>query len=118
MEPSRRRLIFFILMIAVGIAAGVAYGWVANPVQSTDTGPQSLGLGFKTDYVLMAAEIFSAEGDPVMAMARLSYLGEGPVLQTLDEALAFAQANQYLPDDLQWMADLRQAIAATLGEAQ
>ncbi len=118
MERRRRRLIFFILMVAVGIAAGVAYGWGVNPVQSTDTGPQSLGLGFKTDYVLMAAEIYPAEGDPVMAMARLSYLGEGPVLQTLDEALAFAQENQYPPKDLQLMADLRQAVAATLAEAQ
>jgi len=118
LEGRRRRLIFFILMIAVGIAAGLAYGWVVNPVQSTDTGLRSLGQGFKTDYVLMTAEIYPAEGDPVMAMARLSYLGESSVLQTLDGALAFAQENQYPPKDLQLMADLRQAVAATLGEAQ
>jgi hypothetical protein len=116
LERRKRRLIFFVLMIAVGIAVGVAYGWMVNPVRYTDTGPQSLGEGFKTDYVLMVAEIYPAENDAVMAMARLSFLGADSLLQSLDEALTFAQENQYPSDDLQLMTDLRQAVATTLGE--
>lgn len=118
MERRTRRLIFFVGMIVLGIAAGVTYGWVVNPIQYTDTGPQTLGQDFKTDYVLMTAEIYHANGDPVLALARLAALGEDPVLQILDEALAFAQENAYSAADRQLLTDLRQAVAATLGEAQ
>ena len=118
MEGRKRRLFFFILMIVLGIAAGVAYGWLVNPVQYDDTGPATLGMDFKTDYALMAAEIYHAEGDPVMAMARLSYLSDDPILQIMDETLAFAQDQQYYPADLQLMSDLRQAIAEVQGEGQ
>lgn len=118
MERRRRRLIFFVGMIVLGIAAGVAYGWVLNPVQYSDTGLETLGQDFKTDYVLMVAEIYHANGDPVLAMARLNTLGEAPLLQTLDEALTFAQGAPYATTDQQLLADLRQAVATTLGEAQ
>jgi hypothetical protein len=118
LERRRRRLIFFVFMIMLGIAAGVTYGWVLNPVQYSGTGLQTLGQDFKTDYVLMVAEIFHANGDPVLAMARLNTLNDDPLLQTLDEALAFAQEAPYAATDQQLLADLRQALATTLGEAQ
>ncbi len=118
MEGRKRRLFFFILMIVLGIAAGVAYGWLVNPVRYADTGPSTLGMDFKTDYALMTAEIYHVEGDPVMAMARLTTLSEDPILQIMDDALAFAQEQQYNPNDLQLMSDLRQAIAGVLGEGQ
>jgi len=118
LEGRKRRLFFFILMIVLGIAAGVAYGWLVNPVQYGDTGPATLGMDFKTDYALMTAEIYNTEADPVMAMARLSYLSDDPVLQIMDETLAFAQQQKYDLTDLQLMSDLRLAIAEILGESQ
>lgn len=118
MEGRKRRLFFFTLMIALGIAAGVAYGWLVNPIQYADTGPATLGMDYKADYALMAAEIYHAEGDPVMAMARLTILGEDPVLQVMDDALDFAQEQHYSDHDLQMMNDLRQAIALIQGEGQ
>ena len=118
MKRRTRRLVFFVLVIVLGIAAGVTYGWVVNPIQYTETGLQTLGQDFKTDYVLMVAEIYHANGDPVLAMVRLSTLGENPLLQTLDSALTFAQENAYSTADQQLLMDLRQAVAVTLGEAQ
>jgi len=118
LEGRKRRLVFFILMIGVGIAAGVAYGWLMNPVQYDDTGPSTLGMDYKTDYALMAAEIYADEGDPVMAMARLTFLGDDPFLEIMDETLTFAQEQHYDPSDLQLMIDLRQAIAAIQGVDQ
>ena len=64
MKRRRRRLILFVLMIVLGIAAGVTYGWVLNPVQYSDTGLQTLGQDFKTDYVLMVAEVYPRQWRP------------------------------------------------------
>ncbi len=118
MGRRKRRLLFFFIAILLGAAAGVGYGWIINPVDYTGTGPETLSSDYRTDYVLMVAELFHTEGDPVMAVARLTYLGDQPPLTILDSALEFAQEHQYAPGDLQLMVELRGAVALLLPEAE
>jgi hypothetical protein len=101
-----RRLIFFGIMILVGIALGVVYGWVVNPVQYSQTGLHTLRIDYKTDFVLMIAELYQAEGDLVGALARLSYLGEGSPVVSMQEATAYAEEHNYAPSDLESMQTL------------
>lgn len=118
MERRKRRLIIFFIAILLGSAAGVGYGWVINPVDYANTGPGTLSSDYKTDYVLMVAELYHAEGDPVMAIAHLAYLGDEPPLTILDSAITFAQEYQYAPGDQELMLELRQAVALLLPEAE
>lgn len=89
------RWIRFLFMIAIGIAFGLLYGWVIEPVKYVDTAPDSLRLDYKTDYVLMVAEAYQVEHDLNLAVQRLAMLGGDPAA-TVDAALAFAQ-NPELP---------------------
>jgi hypothetical protein len=114
----KRRLIFFFLAILLGAAAGIGYGWIINPVNYTDTGPETLSSDYQADYVLMVAELYHTDGDPVMAVARLKYLGDQPPLEILDSAIAFAQEHQYASGDQQIMSVLRQAISQLFPEVE
>lgn len=107
-----RRFIFFILAIAVGVAAGIGYGWAISPRQTRDTGPHTLREDYKTDYVLMTAELFRAENDIAMAIARLSFLGDPSPSNTLETALNYANKVQYDAQDLQLMNELKLALEA------
>ena len=49
------RWFLFFLSIALGLAAGLYYGWVINPVEYVNTTPDTLRVDYQADYVLMVA---------------------------------------------------------------
>lgn len=114
MQPRARRFVFFALAILVGFVAGLGYGWVINPVQYHSTSPDTLQIDYQTDYVLMVAELYHAEGDLAMALARLDFLGETPPVMLMNEAITYADALRYADRDLQLMRrmafDIQQAL--------
>ena len=93
-------------MILLGIVLGVVYGWIINPVRYTQTGLQTLRIDYRTDFVLMAAELYQSEGDLAGALARLSYLGADSPQDSMQEAIAYAEENNYAPTDLASMQAL------------
>ena len=114
MARRTRRYVFFFAAILAGIGIGLAYGWVINPVIYRNTGMESLRIDYKTDYVLMVAELYEAEGDVAMALARLSYLEPASPLTLVTTAIDFAENNNYASDDLQLMWELAAALNAAL----
>jgi hypothetical protein len=74
-----QRWIGFLLAIALGIAAGLYYGWVVNPVEYVDTTPDTLRIDYQADFVLMIAEIYQADGNIENAARKLALLGDTPV---------------------------------------
>lgn len=111
------RWIGFLLAIAVGVGLGLLYGWVINPVEYTDTAPNTLRIDYKTDYVLMVAEAYQTEKDLPLALRRLALLGNAPPEQVVQQALLFARQAGYLETDLAKMQDLLTALQA-LSEVQ
>jgi hypothetical protein len=105
------RWIRFIIVIILGIAAGLVYGWVIDPVEYTDTPPESLRADFKADYVLMVAEIYAAEGDIEAARQRLAYLGAAPI-ESVQNAIVFAVEADYASTDLRLLRDLSDGMDA------
>ncbi len=110
MTRRTRRFVLFTIAILIGIAAGIAFGWIISPVQYTDTGPHTLRIDYKTDFVLMVAEIHHADGDVAAAISRLRFLGETPPSQLVEESLQYGEVNNYAPEDLQKMTALASAI--------
>lgn len=117
MHPRTWRFVFFALAILVGFAAGLGYGWVVNPVQYRNTSPDTLQIDYRTDFVLMVAELYHAEGDLAMALARLDFLGDEAPPVLMNETITTADALRYADDDLQLMRrlafDIQQALDRT-----
>ncbi len=107
------RWLFSVLAAGVGVAAGILYGWVINPVKFVDTTPASLREDYRTDYVLMVAEAYHADRDVELASRRLAVFGsESPA----DLALAAAQSGRnygYSQDDITLLQDLTRALQAS-----
>jgi hypothetical protein len=107
-----KRYIWFFISILVGVAGGIFYGWVANPVRYVDTPPSNLRSDYKTDYVLMVAEVYSAEKDVAQASTRLAVLGGGSPLRLVQEAILNARKLGYIQKDVDLLAALAAALQA------
>lgn len=106
------RWLLFIIALVLGAAAGLYYGWVVNPVKYVDTTPASLSADYQTDYVLMVAEAYQAEGDLELAVRRLALLGDTPPLESARAALVYASKADppYAEADLDRLSHLASAL--------
>lgn len=93
----------FLMVILIGVAGGVFYGWKVSPVEYTDTAPDTLRIDYKTDYVLMVAEIYHQEGDLAQAALRLGLLGNRGPLETMQQTILWAETHGYNDKDLELM---------------
>jgi len=104
------RWLLFFITVALGLAAGLYYGWVINPVEYVNTTPDSLRADYKADYVLMVAESYNANDDLNLAVQRLALLGDTPPAEVVANAILFAVKNNYNQADLALMQQLADAI--------
>lgn len=72
---NRARTVLTLLGLILGLASGLVYSWVLNPVEYTDTAPASLRQDFKEDYLSLIASAYMATGDLNRTRARLALLG-------------------------------------------
>jgi hypothetical protein len=113
MKPNR--LIFIVLAFFVGVSAGLAYGWVVDPVEFFDLTPDTLRADFKADYVLMTAEAYRVEQDPGLAARRLAVFGSQSPSSIAAEGLAYARANGFSNTDIVLLQELVTAMQAWSG---
>ena len=106
------RWIGFFIAITAGVGLGLLYGWVINPIEYVDTSPGTLKFDYKTDYVLMVAETYHADGDLSRAARRLALLQEMPLSELAHKALLFAQKVGYADHDLNLLQELYRALQA------
>lgn len=105
-----KRLVWFLIMIALGLAGGLVYGWVIDPLQYVDTSADSLHPGYKADYVLMVAEIYNSDSDLPGAVQRLALLGNLPAQRLVADGQLTARTAGYSEPDLALMDALSQAL--------
>lgn len=80
--------------LLIGLALGLTYAWVIQPVNFYDTPPHTLNAADKAQYRLMIAQAYAADGDLVRAHERLKLLEDANVNEVLIE-----QAQQLLAAD-------------------
>jgi hypothetical protein len=106
------RWIRFLIAILIGLALGLIYGWLINPVEYVDTSPATLRIDYKTDYILMIAESFQKEGDLALVAYRLALLGDTPPYEMVNQAILFAKKAGYSETDITLMQALMDSLQA------
>ena len=96
----------FLIAIVIGLAAGLVYGWVIDPVEYVDTAPESLRADFQADYVLMVAEVYHTDHDLDQAARRLALLGSETPARIVTQAVAYAVQYQFIESDLLLLQEL------------
>jgi hypothetical protein len=113
MNGERRGPWYLLTGLAIGVALGLLYAWVFQPVQYTDTVPASLRADFKDQYRALIAAAYLGNGDLLRARARLELLKDENMFRALSEQAQRTLAQQG-PD-----ADARALglLAIALGQA-
>lgn len=106
----KRRVLFFVIAMMFGAAAGIGYGWWVRPMTYTQGNLSNLRIDYRADYVLMVAGIYNREQNLDEARTRLEQLDPGSPERAAREALINAGQLGYSQTDLQLLADLVQVI--------
>jgi hypothetical protein len=111
----RAALLVLALTMVVGLAGGLLYTWVLDPIEWYDTTPDALCTEDKLVYLTLLGDLYAAEDDLSRVEARLAELdveADGPVLAGLIE--------QYLDsggrtEEVRNLARLAEALGASGG---
>ena len=104
------RWLKFFLVILIGVALGLVYGWVISPVKYLDTTPSTLRYDYRTDYVLMIAEIFDSNQDADQAVRQLAQLSSDPPVEIVIQSLAYGSQLGYASEDLVLIQNLATSL--------
>jgi len=111
----RRRIVFFVLAILLGLGAGLFYAWMIRPPAMDGTTPDTLRKDYKTDYVLMVAEVYQKEHDLGRVETRLAVLNDFSPLRAVQDAILDAQDLGYSQTDMSTLAALAVALQSSGG---
>ncbi len=75
-DITNRKWVLPLVAVIIGVAIGMIYAWVINPVQWVDGEPQQLRADLKEDYLRMAIDSHSVNRDADLAVIRFQALGE------------------------------------------
>lgn len=107
--PSNK-MITIVLALAIGIALGLVYGWVIDPVEYTDVTPNELRQDYRVDFVLMTAEAYQNDFDADAAARRIALLGSEPPAAIVSSALEYANLNNFTQDEVRALQTLLTAM--------
>ncbi|MFH2038259.1 MAG: hypothetical protein ABIJ65_02375 [Chloroflexota bacterium] len=104
------RWLKFFVVILLGLALGLVYGWVVSPLEYLNTTPSTLRYDYRTDYVLMVAEIFNSSQDADQAVRQLAQLGSDPPVEIVIQSLAHGTQLGYASEDLVLIQNLATSL--------
>jgi hypothetical protein len=103
-------LIKIILGLLTGIAIGLAYGWIIDPVEYVDVTPDILRIDYKVDYILTVAEAYAHDFDADTAARRLAILGSETPASLVTSALDYATRNNFTEGEILSLQNLLTAM--------
>ena len=105
-----KRIFWFVASIAVGLALGLAYGWLVHPLFYSEIPPDRLRVDYQADYVLMIAETYAKDQDIQESAQQLEVLGNRPVLRYVQQAILTATDLGYSSHDIELLAKLSEGL--------
>ena len=113
MNGERRGPWYLLTGLVLGIALGLIYAWIFQPVQYVDTSPASLRSDFKDQYRALIAAAYLGNGDLLRARARLELLKDEDMFRTISEQAQRILAQQGSDADARALG----LLAIALGQA-
>jgi hypothetical protein len=107
---SSINIIKVVVALIIGLALGLIYGWVIEPVEYTDVPPTILREDYRVDYVLMVAEAYQSDSDADSAARRLAILGSESPADLVTHALTYANLNNFASGEIQTLQNLLNAM--------
>lgn len=106
------RYIWFLIMIIIGAGIGLYYSWFIKPPEFVDAVFPNLRMDYKTDYVLMVAEIYDQDHNRLEAVHRLDDLLYQNELREdfMENVIENARHLGYDPVDLRKMENLYKSV--------
>ena len=108
------RFIWFLIMIIIGGGVALYYAWYIKPADFVDAALYNMRPDYKTDYVLMIAEIYDKDHNRLQALVRLDKVlaPSDPSRETVvASAIENAQILGYAPVDLEKLYRLQEDIS-------
>jgi hypothetical protein len=103
-------LIKIILAAVIGIAMGIVYGWVIDPVEFTNLTPSLLREDYRADYVLMVAEAYHGEINADVAARRLAVISSEAPAIIVTNTLEYARLNGFTEIETNELQELLTAM--------
>jgi len=83
MNKDKRGSWYLLTALILGVASGLVYAWVVEPVEYVDAPPSALRQDFKDQYRALIAVAYMYSGDLQRAEYRLAALQDADIIQTL-----------------------------------
>ena len=114
MEEENRGNLYLVTGIVIGLALGLLFSWVIQPVQYLDTSPDSLKGIYQDRYRAVIAAAFEANQDMVRAKARLELLGDEDIVQAVAEQAQRALAEGGPAGEVKALGQLANALGRSI----
>lgn len=104
-------------MILLGFGVGLYFAWMVYPVRVVDSTYHDLRQDYKTDYVLMVAEVYQSESKRFDAIIRLDRLEEESTEAAILRAIENAEKLGYPDSDIDMLYALKAAISGQVEDS-
>jgi hypothetical protein len=117
MREERRGSWYLLTGVILGVAFGLLYSWVINPVQYVDAPPYALREDFKAQYRALVAAAYMYSGDLVRAQDRLAQLKDQDIARSLAMQAQQALAEGHPEEEVRALGILAVALGQGLTPA-
>ncbi len=113
--PFWRRLSttgWLLLSLVIGLAGGLYYAWVVDPVIFTDASPARFNDRYREEYIILVSQSYAVNENWPLAQQRLAALDDPEIAQTVNDLLETAVRQQRPAPLLEQLAVVARQLGA------
>ncbi len=113
--PFWRRLSstgWLLLSLVIGLAGGLYYAWVVDPVIFTDASPARFNDRYREEYIILVSQSYAVNENWPLAQQRLAALDDTQIAQTVNDLLETAVRQQRPAPLLEQLAVVARQLGA------